>query len=182
MSDPLLGNVGRWDWVVNLDRGQPWRHLWTLRDCVGGWDRRIKSSGSDLATILRSYTYTPPERHTNVVSLIINCSKCLHIFLFFFFYASTQYKTLMAYDTRKNATIPMDTHPNFIWKDHRLPNDVPGLGKTFLLGFLSPTWFPCKLYGEACFSFLLNLTWTFWACKCGFYKSRELHKYSRILS
>ncbi|XP_003499266.1 heat-stable enterotoxin receptor isoform X1 [Cricetulus griseus] len=44
-----------------------------------------------------------------------------------------KYEILMAYDTHKNKTIPMATNPNFIWKDHRLPNDVPGLGPQVLM-------------------------------------------------
>ncbi|CAH7428410.1 Gucy2c [Phodopus roborovskii] len=44
-----------------------------------------------------------------------------------------KYEVLMAYDTHKNKTIPMATNPNFIWKDHRLPNDVPGLGPQVLM-------------------------------------------------
>lgn len=61
----------------------------------------------------------------------------------------------MKYDTHENKTIPMVTNPNFIWKDHRLPNDVPGLGKTFLMGFLFPALYPCNLYEVACFPSLL---------------------------
>lgn len=44
-----------------------------------------------------------------------------------------KYKVLMAYDTHKNQTIPVATSPNFIWKNHRLPNDVPGLGPQILM-------------------------------------------------
>nr|XP_048288405.1 guanylyl cyclase C [Myodes glareolus] len=44
-----------------------------------------------------------------------------------------KYEILMKYDTHKNKTIPMVTNPNFIWKDHRLPNDVPGLGPQILM-------------------------------------------------
>ena len=59
--------------------------------------------------------------------------------------APTQYKVLMKYDTHKNKTIPVAENPNFIWKNHKLPNDVPGLGKRFLLSFLLSMWFPRKL-------------------------------------
>ncbi|GAB1291377.1 Guanylyl cyclase C [Apodemus speciosus] len=38
-----------------------------------------------------------------------------------------KYEVLMEYDTHRNKTIPRASNPNFIWKDHRLPNDVPGL-------------------------------------------------------
>ncbi|XP_055466578.1 guanylyl cyclase C [Psammomys obesus] len=44
-----------------------------------------------------------------------------------------KYEILMAYDTHKNKTIPMATNPNFVWKNHKLPNDVPGLGPQILM-------------------------------------------------
>ncbi|XP_051011451.1 guanylyl cyclase C isoform X2 [Acomys russatus] len=44
-----------------------------------------------------------------------------------------KYEVLMAYDTHKNQTIPVAENPNFIWKNHRLPNDVPGLGPQILM-------------------------------------------------
>uniref|UniRef100_A0A8C6QNJ0 Guanylate cyclase n=1 Tax=Nannospalax galili TaxID=1026970 RepID=A0A8C6QNJ0_NANGA len=39
-----------------------------------------------------------------------------------------KYEVLLAYDTHTNRTIPVATSPTFIWKNHRLPNDIPGLG------------------------------------------------------
>ncbi|CAO2607011.1 Guanylyl cyclase C [Lemmus lemmus] len=44
-----------------------------------------------------------------------------------------KYEILMKYDTHENKTIPVAMNPNFIWKDHRLPNDVPGLGPQILM-------------------------------------------------
>lgn len=44
-----------------------------------------------------------------------------------------KYKVLMKYDTHKNKTIPVAENPNFIWKNHKLPNDVPGLGPQILM-------------------------------------------------
>lgn len=61
------------------------------------------------------------------------------MFFFSFFYAPTQYDILLMYDTHINKTIPVAVNPNFIWKDHKLPNDVPGLGKTFLPVFSPQT-------------------------------------------
>nr|XP_004671907.1 heat-stable enterotoxin receptor [Jaculus jaculus] len=44
-----------------------------------------------------------------------------------------KYKVLLAYDTHTNRTIPVDMSPTFIWKNHRLPNDIPGLGPQVLM-------------------------------------------------
>ncbi|XP_036038368.1 heat-stable enterotoxin receptor isoform X1 [Onychomys torridus] len=44
-----------------------------------------------------------------------------------------KYDILMMYDTHLNKTIPVAVNPNFIWKDHKLPNDVPGLGPQILM-------------------------------------------------
>ncbi|XP_059114700.1 guanylyl cyclase C [Peromyscus eremicus] len=44
-----------------------------------------------------------------------------------------KYDILMMYDTHINKTIPVAVNPNFIWKDHKLPNDVPGLGPQILM-------------------------------------------------
>ncbi|NP_001166430.1 guanylyl cyclase C precursor [Cavia porcellus] len=44
-----------------------------------------------------------------------------------------KFKPLLFYDTRINQTTPIDTHPTFIWKNHRLPHDIPGLGPHILL-------------------------------------------------
>ena len=52
------------------------------------------------------------------------------------FHAPTQYKVLLTYDTRKNQTNPVDKSPTFIWKNHKLPNDVTGGGKISFVKFL----------------------------------------------
>ncbi|XP_069867749.1 guanylyl cyclase C [Dipodomys merriami] len=39
-----------------------------------------------------------------------------------------KYKLLLTYDTHLNRTHAEDASPSFLWKNHRLPNDVPGLG------------------------------------------------------
>lgn len=47
--------------------------------------------------------------------------------------APTQYKVLLTYDTRVNQTSPVDKSPTFIWKNHKLPNDIPGQGPQMLM-------------------------------------------------
>ncbi|KAL1775881.1 heat-stable enterotoxin receptor [Sigmodon hispidus] len=44
-----------------------------------------------------------------------------------------KYEVLMKYDTHINKTMTDNIHPNFIWKNHMLPNDVPGLGPQILM-------------------------------------------------
>ncbi|XP_008577320.1 PREDICTED: heat-stable enterotoxin receptor, partial [Galeopterus variegatus] len=43
------------------------------------------------------------------------------------------YKILLTYDTHVNMTDPVDMSPTFIWKSHKLPNDIPGLGPHILM-------------------------------------------------
>ncbi|XP_012880498.1 PREDICTED: heat-stable enterotoxin receptor [Dipodomys ordii] len=47
--------------------------------------------------------------------------------------SSRQYKLLLTYDTHLNRTHAEDASPSFLWKNHRLPNDVPSLGPQVLL-------------------------------------------------
>ncbi|KAL2776802.1 heat-stable enterotoxin receptor precursor [Daubentonia madagascariensis] len=44
-----------------------------------------------------------------------------------------KYKVLLTYDTHVNKTNPVDMSPTFIWKNSKLPNDVPGRGPPILL-------------------------------------------------
>uniref|UniRef100_A0A8C0W2J7 Guanylate cyclase n=1 Tax=Castor canadensis TaxID=51338 RepID=A0A8C0W2J7_CASCN len=44
-----------------------------------------------------------------------------------------KYEILLTYDTHTNSTTPVDMSPTFIWKNHKLPNDIPGLGPQVLL-------------------------------------------------
>ncbi|XP_006888490.1 PREDICTED: heat-stable enterotoxin receptor [Elephantulus edwardii] len=44
-----------------------------------------------------------------------------------------KYKILLSYDTRKNSTKEVDVSPTFIWKNHKLPNDIPDRGPQILM-------------------------------------------------
>ncbi|XP_077026271.1 guanylyl cyclase C isoform X1 [Tamandua tetradactyla] len=44
-----------------------------------------------------------------------------------------KYKVLLTYDTKKNTSSPEDMSPTFIWKNHKLPNDIPGQGPQVLM-------------------------------------------------
>ncbi|XP_008070068.1 heat-stable enterotoxin receptor [Carlito syrichta] len=46
---------------------------------------------------------------------------------------TNQYKVLLTYDTHNNKTHPVATTPTFIWKNHKLPNDIPGRGPQILM-------------------------------------------------
>ncbi|OCT82996.1 heat-stable enterotoxin receptor [Xenopus laevis] len=46
--------------------------------------------------------------------------------------ATDNYTELVQFDTRTNQTTVMDTIPNFIWKNHQLPSDVPQSGPNIL--------------------------------------------------
>uniref|UniRef100_A0A452E207 Guanylate cyclase n=1 Tax=Capra hircus TaxID=9925 RepID=A0A452E207_CAPHI len=46
---------------------------------------------------------------------------------------TSKYKVLLTYDTRVNQTSPVDKSPTFIWKNHKLPNDIPGRGPQILM-------------------------------------------------
>ncbi|XP_057413615.1 guanylyl cyclase C isoform X2 [Balaenoptera acutorostrata] len=48
------------------------------------------------------------------------------MFLLYTSVDTNKYKVLLTYDTRKNQTNPVDKSPTFIWKNHKLPNDVTG--------------------------------------------------------
>ncbi|XP_006866098.1 PREDICTED: heat-stable enterotoxin receptor [Chrysochloris asiatica] len=46
---------------------------------------------------------------------------------------TNKYKVLLTYDTHKNSTDPVDMSPTFIWKNHKLPNDIPSQGPEILM-------------------------------------------------
>ncbi|XP_057557209.1 guanylyl cyclase C isoform X5 [Hippopotamus amphibius kiboko] len=48
------------------------------------------------------------------------------MFLLYTSVDTNKYKVLLTYDTRVNQTNPVDKNPTFIWKNHKLPNDIPG--------------------------------------------------------
>ncbi|XP_068416225.1 guanylyl cyclase C isoform X1 [Eschrichtius robustus] len=48
------------------------------------------------------------------------------MFLLYTSVDTNKYKVLLTYDTRKNQTNPVDKSPTFIWKNHKLPNDITG--------------------------------------------------------
>uniref|UniRef100_A0A8C0IS53 Guanylate cyclase n=1 Tax=Chelonoidis abingdonii TaxID=106734 RepID=A0A8C0IS53_CHEAB len=48
------------------------------------------------------------------------------------FYTLSQFQTLLQYDTHQNETKPMTTSPSFIWKNQKLPNDIPSTGPPIL--------------------------------------------------
>ncbi|XP_075430078.1 guanylyl cyclase C isoform X2 [Ascaphus truei] len=45
---------------------------------------------------------------------------------------TNQYAELLHFDTSTNKTLVLDSSPSFIWKNHRLPSDVPGSGPNIL--------------------------------------------------
>ncbi|KAM8779846.1 guanylyl cyclase C isoform 2-T2 [Rhynchonycteris naso] len=46
---------------------------------------------------------------------------------------TNKYKLLLTYDTHENITKPVDMRPTFIWKNHKLPDDIPGQGPQILM-------------------------------------------------
>ncbi|XP_004592636.2 guanylyl cyclase C [Ochotona princeps] len=44
-----------------------------------------------------------------------------------------KFKVLLTYDTHMNSTTPVDMSPTFVWKNHKLPNDIPGRGPQIML-------------------------------------------------
>ncbi|XP_040823263.1 heat-stable enterotoxin receptor [Ochotona curzoniae] len=44
-----------------------------------------------------------------------------------------KFKVLLTYDTHMNNTTPVDMNPTFVWKNHKLPNDIPGRGPQIML-------------------------------------------------
>ncbi|XP_057557206.1 guanylyl cyclase C isoform X2 [Hippopotamus amphibius kiboko] len=55
------------------------------------------------------------------------------MFLLYTSVDTNKYKVLLTYDTRVNQTNPVDKNPTFIWKNHKLPNDIPGRGPQILM-------------------------------------------------
>ena len=99
-----------------------------------------------------------------MVSLIRSHSKCLFLFTHLLFHALTQYKVLLTYDTRVNQTSPVDKSPTFIWKNHKLPNDIPGRGKRSFMNFLSLKLFWRRVHSmvyaiSLWFCFVLLIVW-----------------------
>ncbi|XP_063797598.1 guanylyl cyclase C [Pseudophryne corroboree] len=52
----------------------------------------------------------------------------LNLTLMYSSMSTKKYTELLQFDTSKNVTTVIDFRPNFIWKNHRLPSDVPGSG------------------------------------------------------
>uniref|UniRef100_A0A8D2GS00 Guanylate cyclase n=1 Tax=Urocitellus parryii TaxID=9999 RepID=A0A8D2GS00_UROPR len=44
-----------------------------------------------------------------------------------------KYKILLTYDTHTNSTTTEETRPSFVWRNHKLPNDIPGRGPQILM-------------------------------------------------
>ncbi|XP_062442925.1 guanylyl cyclase C [Rhea pennata] len=45
---------------------------------------------------------------------------------------SAHFRTLLYFDTHKNETRVLTTSPDFAWRSHKLPNDIPGTGPHIL--------------------------------------------------
>ncbi|XP_071984061.1 guanylyl cyclase C isoform X2 [Engystomops pustulosus] len=45
---------------------------------------------------------------------------------------NNKYKELIQFETSTNATSVLDTTPTFVWKNHKLPSDVPGKGPNIM--------------------------------------------------
>ncbi|XP_058138809.1 guanylyl cyclase C [Dasypus novemcinctus] len=46
---------------------------------------------------------------------------------------TNKYEVLLTYSTHKNKTDPVARSPTFVWKDHKLPHDIPGQGPQVLM-------------------------------------------------
>ncbi|XP_058414699.1 guanylyl cyclase C isoform X2 [Diceros bicornis minor] len=46
---------------------------------------------------------------------------------------TNKYKVLLTYDTHVNGTTSVDLSPTFTWKNHKLPDDIPGQGPQVLM-------------------------------------------------
>ncbi|KAG8513796.1 Heat-stable enterotoxin receptor, partial [Galemys pyrenaicus] len=46
---------------------------------------------------------------------------------------TNKYKMLLEYETHMNRTVKVDVSPSFIWKNHKLPNDISGRGPQALM-------------------------------------------------
>ncbi|XP_015353675.1 guanylyl cyclase C [Marmota marmota marmota] len=44
-----------------------------------------------------------------------------------------KYKILLTYDTHTNSTTTEDMYPTFVWRNRKLPNDIPGRGPQILM-------------------------------------------------
>ncbi|KAG8436461.1 hypothetical protein GDO86_007523 [Hymenochirus boettgeri] len=57
----------------------------------------------------------------------------LNLSLIYTSVSTNNYTELLQFDTRTNGTTILDDSPSFIWKNHRLPSDVPESGKFSLI-------------------------------------------------
>ncbi|XP_047641714.1 guanylyl cyclase C [Phacochoerus africanus] len=92
--------------------------------------KREDVTTSKFAHAFRNITF---EGHMGPVTLD-NCGDIDNtMFLLYTSVDTSKYKVLLTYDTRKNYTNPVDKSPTFIWKNHKLPNDIPGRGPQILM-------------------------------------------------
>uniref|UniRef100_A0A8D2ACL9 Guanylate cyclase n=1 Tax=Sus scrofa TaxID=9823 RepID=A0A8D2ACL9_PIG len=93
-------------------------------------EKREDVTTSKFAHAFRNITF---EGHMGPVTLD-NCGDIDNtMFLLYTSVDTSKYKVLLTYDTRKNYTNPVDKSPTFIWKNHKLPNDIPGRGPQILM-------------------------------------------------
>ncbi|XP_066866707.1 guanylyl cyclase C isoform X2 [Kogia breviceps] len=83
-----------------------------------------------FAHAFRNVTF---EGHVGPVTLDDSGDIDNTMFLLYTSVDTNKYKVLLTYDTHINQTNPVDKSPTFIWKHHKLPNDIPGRGPQMLM-------------------------------------------------
>ncbi|KAB1254315.1 Heat-stable enterotoxin receptor [Camelus dromedarius] len=92
-------------------------------------------NGEDVTTTKFAYAFRNLtfEGHMGPVTLD-DCGDIDNtMFLLYTSVDTNKYNVLLTYDTRINKTNPVDMSPTFIWKNHKLPNDIPGRGPQILV-------------------------------------------------
>uniref|UniRef100_A0A8C8RAD1 Guanylate cyclase n=1 Tax=Pelusios castaneus TaxID=367368 RepID=A0A8C8RAD1_9SAUR len=121
-------------WGKSLHLWQNEKKYWFLSSIfvsVGRWHRRqslyFLLFGHVLKKLLLSQEQVSPavfiEKFRNITFDAINKAH---------FFTLPQFQTLLKYDTHQNKTEVITTRPSFIWKNQKLPYDIPGTGPHIL--------------------------------------------------
>ncbi|KAK1341356.1 hypothetical protein QTO34_017762 [Cnephaeus nilssonii] len=84
----------------------------------------------ELGHAFRNLTF---EGYTGPVTLDIYGDIDSNMVLLYTSVETNKYSVLLTYDTHTNVTNPVNNSPTFIWKNQRLPDDIPGRGPQILM-------------------------------------------------
>ncbi|ELV10129.1 Heat-stable enterotoxin receptor [Tupaia chinensis] len=87
-------------------------------------------TGPEFAHAFRNLSFTG---HAGLVTLDSTGDVDSTLALLYTSVDTKKYKTLLTYNTHLNTSTTVDSSPTFTWKNHKLPNDIPGGGPQVLM-------------------------------------------------